>query len=311
MPGLEITSSRASDWGPASPCWRPCFPIALVATAPPGKAGAQLNEPTISTPQLLSNPDFSQGTSDWSLTSGGFWATYQGSTIEGSSYLETNTGNAGPGASVFYQDVSMSTGYQATAARAGCLLRSPSGGSASLTLALFAIYGTSPNLVGVTNITVSSTSWQRYSVDMDVTASGYTALRFQLYVNTTGLNVDLDGTMVQDAGLANAGALNRAQRTRSLRPAAPGQRIATRRMSRPASSSGTPGHAGWGRPLPGCGRRSPPSGDNYQGALMMRSPSGAPVSALVALFRHLRVFTQRGGRRIGDTSPQPPGSDSA
>jgi len=254
----------------------------FVTATPKGNAGAQLNVPSISTPQLLSNPDFGQGTTDWQLTPGANWAVYQGyGVVEDPQFLETNTGSAGAGTSV-YQDVSVSAGV-GHSYRGSMLLRSPTSTSVPVRLALWALGGSSGNLVGVTYATLSSSTWQRFSVDTDIPGSGYTTLRLQLYVDGAGTNIDIDGPMLQDAGLANA-SFEQGTTNWALTPNA-----AWAVYSGTANESSNFlewnwGNAGSGASISQDVTTQPTSGEDYQGGLMMRSPSGTPMTVQLVLW---------------------------
>jgi hypothetical protein len=155
-----------------------------------------LNGATL-TDQALTNASFEEGFSGWHAWPGENYAVYAGpgSGGEDSHFLETNTGTAGPGGSI-YQDVHATLAPGHSYAESA-LLRSPTGAPVAVDLVLWAL-GSGPAIAGKTTIMLSSTNWVRYSTDLDVTTGGYDDLRFQVYVGTPGVNVDVDGTGVQD-----------------------------------------------------------------------------------------------------------------
>jgi hypothetical protein len=256
--------------------------VIFVTAAPRGKAGAQLNVPSISTPQLLSNPDFGQNLSHWNLDAGANWAVYQGyGVVEDGQFLETNTGSAGAGASV-YQDVS-TTAALGHSYRGSMLLRSPANVSVPVRLALWALGGSSGSLVGVTNATLTSNSWQRVSVDTDITNSGYTNLRLQLYVDATGINVDVDGPMLQDAGLGNA-SFEQGTTNWGITPNAAWAVYPTSANESTNFLEWNWGNAGYGSSISQDVTTQPTNGEDYQAAMMLRSPSGTPITVQLVLW---------------------------
>ena len=180
---LDATSGKFTD-----------FRVQLYVLTP--GVNVDLNGATL-TDQALTNASFEEGFNGWNAWPGENYAVYSGpgSGGEDSHFLETNTGTAGPGGSI-YQDVhaTLVPGYSYAES---ALLRSRTGAPAAVDLVLWGLGG-GPAIVGKTTIMLSSTNWVRYSTELDVTARGYDVLRFQVYVGTPGVNVDIDGTGVQD-----------------------------------------------------------------------------------------------------------------
>jgi hypothetical protein len=170
------------------------FRVQLYVSTP--GVNVDLNGATL-TDQALTNASFEEGFVGWHAWPGEAFAVYSGPGPggEGSHFLETNTGTAGPGGSI-YQDV-QTTPVPGHSYTGSALLRSPKGVPVAVDLVLWAL-GSGPAIAGETTIMVSSTNWVRYSTDLDVMAGGYDDFRFQIYVGTPGANVDIDGTGVQD-----------------------------------------------------------------------------------------------------------------
>lgn len=251
----------------------------LAAAAPSSPADAQ-SSPPVSAPELLANPGFNQGTDHWQITPGGSWAIYSGSSAEGSQYLEWNTGSAGAGSSVF-QDVGISSpaghGY-----RGSMMLRSPTGAPVSAQLVIFAVNGPSGTISAATTLHFSSRKWQRFLVELDVPSGGNTDLRLQLYLNTPGVNVDVDTASLVDTGLVNAsfeqGTANWA--------VTPGANVTTYAGNAAESSrflewnTGTNAQASLFQDLP----ETPISGHSYQASLLLRSPNSLHVAGQLVLW---------------------------
>ncbi|HMK99726.1 MAG TPA: carbohydrate binding domain-containing protein [Acidimicrobiales bacterium] len=155
--------------------------------------GATLQDAT------LSDAGFAQGLGPWQVTPGQNRAIYQGQTPDGEYYLETNTGSASVGS--LYQDVSgvpvVNHDYQLA-----LYLRSPTGAAISATIVLWALGGTT-NEDAQQAVTVQSGQWTRYVTDLDVADPGHTLFRVQIYLSTTGENLDVAGTSLEDTGVAD------------------------------------------------------------------------------------------------------------
>jgi hypothetical protein len=135
--------------------------------------------------------------SGWNLTPGANWAAYNNGTAhDGQYFLETNTGSAGAGASV-WQDVPVATA-PGQSFSFSVWLRSPSGKAVGACVVLWGLGGTQE--MGQTCLTTSSKSWRLVTAPLDTHASGHTILRAQVYLETAGLNYDLDGATLAIAG---------------------------------------------------------------------------------------------------------------
>jgi len=261
-----------------------------LAVGPAAPAAAQVQNvptdagfgPPLQTPELISNGSFAEGFAQWAATPGENVAVYSGSAAgEGSSYLETNTGSAGSVGSV-WQDVStpVQAGQSYTAS---ALLRSPAAVPVSVDLVLWALGGPAPVQVGETALTVSSSSWTRAYTDVDVSNGGYGMLRLQLYLTTPGDNLDLDGASLQDAGVGDAGFAQGmgpwqtspgANRAIYSSPTAPDGQDYLETNSGSGSVSSVYQDL-WVSPL---------YDHTYDASVYLRSPSGTPVSVVLALW---------------------------
>lgn len=244
-------------------------------------AGAQLNEVAVSTPNLLKNPSFEQSAAHWSFTPGTNRAIYTARPAQDAHFLEWNTGSAGTGASL-YQDVGsqVAPGHSY---RATMKLRSPTSAPVSAVVALWALGGPGPNEVGTTTVNFSSRFWQTFSVDLDVANPGHTDLRLQIYLLSTGVNFDVDAANLADAGLANA-SFEQGANNWSFTPG-------TARAIYSGSAYEDSNYLEWNTGSAGAGSSVyqdvstlPLVGQTYQGSMMLRSPSGAPVSAQLVLW---------------------------
>jgi hypothetical protein len=156
--------------------------------------GAQL------TPQLLRNADFASPSAlrwQWDQTAQMNLMVYGGGARDGANYLETNTGIAGGSV---YQDAAagVSPGQDDTFS---IWLRSPSGQPASGVVALWAL-GSNPTEGGTTPF-VAGATWTLVTTTLDP-QQAHTALRAQVYLNTTGVSLDLNGAQLTPQLLHNA-----------------------------------------------------------------------------------------------------------
>ena len=138
------------------------------------------------------------GLGPWVVSPGANASVETGSSAPtGDNWLQTNT-NGGSSSSV-YQDLAgpIVVGHTYTA---GALMESASGGPISVTLVLWALGGGATEL-GQTEITVGS-SWHQYTTALDVADSGHTMFRLQIYVETSGQTLAIDGATLPDAGYA-------------------------------------------------------------------------------------------------------------
>jgi hypothetical protein len=254
----------------ASACQLPSSPVAGTSAAPS----------LLTTPDLLQDPSFETGFAPWSVWPGDNYAIYSGGAAEDNNYLETNTGSAGSGGSV-YQDVAISAlpshGYTASV-----YLRSPSGAPISVDLVLWAL-GSPPVQVGKTSLTISSTSWASSSVEVDIPTSAYIDLRLQIYVGTTGVNLDVDGANLADAGLANPSF------ERGFPPWVtwPGENYAVYRGDAAEDDNyleTNTGSAGSGGSVYQDVSAIPIVGHSYDASVMLRSPTGTSVTVTLALW---------------------------
>lgn len=249
------------------------------------KAGANLTVSTLSNPQLLTNPSFEKIFSGWHATGTEAVAVYSGGAAEDARYLETNAGAAAAAGSSVYQDVSM-TPVDGHDYRGSIMLRSPTNVAQTVTLALWALSNSSGGPaaeVQTTQVTLSSRSWQRYSVDLSIAQAGFNDLRFQLYSDTSGSpNVDLDAAILQDAGVANA----------SFEQGLADWNITgtTNQAIYQGGAAEDSSYLEWNTSTPGAATvyqdvyMDPTKNNSYEAGIMMRSPSGAPVQAQLVLW---------------------------
>jgi len=119
---------------------------------------------------------------------------------DGEGYLEMNASQ--PGGSVA-QDVKISTQPGQSWSFSVWLRAAPNVTTPiSGTVALWGLGGTQES--GSTNFTVNNQEWTLVIAPLDVQNSGHTSLRAEIYMNTTGANLDADGARLINAGLENA-----------------------------------------------------------------------------------------------------------
>lgn len=257
--------------------------IPLLSAAYAQPSGANLSTPTISTPEELVNPSFEQGTSGWSLTPGAAWAIYAKTAAEDQHYLEYNTGQAGAGASI-YQDVSLSPtaghGY-----RASVDLRSPTGQPISADLVLWSLDngGSSPIESGSTPVVVDSEGWQRFSVEVDPSSTAYNHLRVQVFLNSTGVNLDVDAFSLADTGLENA-SFEQGTAGWNLTPGAAWATYGATAAEDADYLEFNTGQAGSGTSIYQDVSSAPVKGQSFRATMVLRSPSAAPASAQLVLW---------------------------
>ena len=151
----------------------------------------------------LTNASFETGSrSPWAAASGPTTAyqvynTPAGQAMEGSWYMEMNT--TGDNGSI-YQDVLVppQVGQSYTFS---IWVLSRDGNDFSGTLAIWGLGGTSES--GARDFTAGA-SWTAVSAPLNVNVSGHTKLRAQIYMHSTGRNLDLDGGQLVNAGPTNA-----------------------------------------------------------------------------------------------------------
>ncbi len=168
---------------------------------PPGPAGSY-------DANALTNASFENSSAGWGRINQAAavnYTVYKDKTFarEGAGYLEMNTSVARGSVG---QNVAVSTtpGQSYTFS---AWVRSRTSTPVSGTLTLWGLGGTQES--GTTDFTVGPT-WTLVSAPLDVTKSGHTTLRAEIYLSTTGANFDVDG-----ATLASGNA------RRSLAPASP------------------------------------------------------------------------------------------
>ena len=267
----NFSSLLPPHYDPPSPSWQPD------CTDPPPVLGAA---------DLLSNASFGEGNfGSWStLPAGGSrfnTAVYPSSgASQGSWFDESNTSVAGGS---LYQDVAQSSaaGQSYTFS---VWVRSRSGTPVSGTLALFALGG--PLQGAATAFTVGA-GWTLVSVPLDLTESGDTDLRAQLYESTPNTNYDIDGGQLVDDGLSNASFGEGNFGSWSTLPAG-GSRFNTAVYPSSGASQGS-----WfdesntsvaGGSLYQDVAQSSAAGQSYTFSVWVRSRSGTPVSGTLALF---------------------------
>ena len=164
---------------------------------PIGVIHAPTSTPSATGPKnLLSNASWGMG--QWvpwqTLPVGGGtmnWTAYNNSSVaeQGSWYGASSTSTAGGS---IYQDVAASTspGQSYTFS---IWIRSATSTPVSGTVALWGIGGTHES--GSTSFTVGPT-WTQISAPLDVTQTGHTTLRAQVYESTTGTTYDFDGAAI-------------------------------------------------------------------------------------------------------------------
>jgi hypothetical protein len=160
---------------------------------------------TSTTSNLLSNASFGAGTfAPWSTIAvkGGKvnYAAYDtpaGTAEQGSWYGASNTSTAGGS---IYQDAGVTTspGQSYTFS---IWIRSSTTATVTGTVALYGLGGTLE--VGATNFSAGD-GWKLVSVPLDVTKTGHTSLRAQVYENTTGVTYFYDGAQLINDDLDNA-----------------------------------------------------------------------------------------------------------
>lgn len=253
----------------------------LLTPGQPTEAGAQLTVPTISTPQLLHNPGFQQGFTGWSATPGENLAIYTRGAAQDDHYLETNAGSGGVGSGI-YQDVPISPAV-GHSYRATVMLRNRSNGPIGVGLVLWALGGSAQPQGQTTGIALRGHAWKRYSVELDITNSGYTDLRLQLYFATPGPNMDVDAADLQDAGLVNA-SFEQGLNGWGLTPGANAAIYQGSAYEDASYLETNTGSAGTGASLYQDVSTEPTVDHGYAGALMLRSPTGQPVHVQLVLW---------------------------
>jgi Carbohydrate binding domain len=237
--------------------------------------------PSMSAADLLSDPSFEQGLGPWVTAPGQNRAIYNSSSSgEGGYYLETNSGTSSSPS--LYQDASVFV-VAGHSYGASVLLRSPTGTAISASLVIWATGGSAPTEVGQTQVTVRSATWARYYTDVDVADSGHSALRVQLYLETAGQNLDVDGAMLQDAAVGDAGF---AQGLGPWQTSAGQNRAVYSSSSSPDGQSYLETNSG-SSSSPTLYQDVPATlavGHTYVASVFLRSPTGAPVSVNLDLW---------------------------
>jgi hypothetical protein len=117
---------------------------------------------------------------------------------DGAGFLEMNTST--PGGSVA-QDVPVPPLPGQSYSFSVWLRAAPGVNSVSGTVALWGLGGTPES--GLTNFTVGP-AWMLVTAPLDVQSAGHTGLRAEIYMQTTGANLDADGALLIDTHLQNA-----------------------------------------------------------------------------------------------------------
>ena len=151
----------------------------------------------------LASASFENGMGGWkpiSLSSSVNHATYKDAAFahDGSGFMETNTAVAGGSMG---QDVAVTTKVGESYAFS-VWLRSRTSAPVSGTLCLWGMGGTLEN--GVKGFTVGP-QWTLVTAPLDVAQAGHTQLRAEVYIATTGTNLDVDGSQLVYTGLASSG----------------------------------------------------------------------------------------------------------
>ena len=242
--------------------------------------------PSLGTSNMLSNASFGEGNfNSWTtlpVTGGGVnVAAYKNSAAhDGSWYGESNTSTAG--GSVL-QDVAVTT-QPGQSYSFSIWIRSPTGAPVSGTVALWGLGGTTEN--GLTNFTVGS-AWTLVTAPLDVSQSGHTELRAQIYEFTTNTNYDFDGAQLVNDGLSNASFGEGNFNSWQTDPVTGGgMNVAAYKNSAAhdgswygESNTSTAG----GSVLQDVAVTTQP-GQSYSFSIWIRSPTGAPVSGTLALW---------------------------
>lgn len=237
-------------------------------------------DPFPAQPNLLVNPNFGAGMGSWNVASGQNWAIYDSSSAPvGQTYLETNSGSAS--SPTVEQDASAPS--QGNSYQGSVYLRSPSSQPIGVALVIWAVGGSS-NEDAQDDFTVSSSSWTRYYTDLDVAGSGHTGLIFQLYIGNSGTNLDVDGAMLQNTGVSDAGF---EQSGLGAWNVASGQNWAVYDSSAaPMGSDYLQTNSG-GASDPSVYQDAtaiPAQGDDYQGSVFLSSPSSTPVNVSLVIW---------------------------
>jgi len=159
------------------------------------------------TANLLKNASFESSSAGWRANNLAGSVNLQqynpgvgpGYAHDGSGYLEMNTSQAGGSVA---QDISIPPQQGQSYTFSVWLRASPSATSQiSGTVTLWGLGGTQEN--GGTNFTVGQ-AWTLVTAPLDVQNSGHSALRAEIYMDTTGQNLDADGAKLLNVNLANA-----------------------------------------------------------------------------------------------------------
>ena len=152
---------------------------------------------------LLTSASFGDGVlSGWALTPGANWADYSNGTAhDGAYYLEMNTGSLAGGAASVWQDVSLST-QAGQSFEFSVWLRSADGAPGEACVVLWGLWTNIEN--GQQCVVLTGRSWTQVTAPLDTHASAHSILRAQLYMETAGVNFDVDGTQLVGAGLTSA-----------------------------------------------------------------------------------------------------------
>ncbi len=244
-------------------------------------AGASLTVPEVSSAQLLHNPSFEEGLRHWDVVAGTDVAVRRGPAAQDRHFLQMSAGSAGVGAGIS-ETVAMAP--QAGASyRASVMLRAPGPGPVPVGLVLWAVGGAPPVELETTGVEVSGSVWRPYSVELDVAQSGHRALMVELYLVTAHQKVDVDAALLENAGLANA-SFEQGLDSWSLTSGANAALLGPGAAEDAHYLEINTGTAGPGAGIAQDVSTAPVARHTYQAEIMVRSPTGQPVEARLALF---------------------------
>jgi hypothetical protein len=214
---------------------------------------------------------------------------------EGNGYGEAETDFAGRS---FAQDLGVAPAAGSTYTFSAWL-RSPTGRPFSGVLALWALGGN--NEVTPTTFTVGR-RWSLVSVPLSVNAAGHNALRAQVYLNTTGINLNVDGAQLTENHLVNGSWEQGSFTGWASFPDGPLSYVSSR--DDPSAPAIAHEGGGYGEVATAVNPRSfaqdvgvgPQPGQSYTYSVWVRSSSAARISGTLALWA-------LGGSNENDATP--------
>ena len=170
--------------------------------------GASGSSSASGTPNLLSNASAEGGNmGGWAVTSAGenvVAYNFPSYAKDGHWFMEMNNGSvpvsSGPS---LYQDITLSPSV-GQSYRFSAWVRSAISTPYTGRLVIWGLGGTTEN--AITSFKATHGRWTQVSATMSVNQPGHTKLRAQIYFDTAGQNLDVDGAIVIDAGLSSASA---------------------------------------------------------------------------------------------------------